>query len=170
MAHGRLLLVSQPVFWRRQHFKGYPSRDGCEERRDAVAESFEEFMRRREAASNAYIAGDPAALQRMLTHLDPATFMPPGGAIVQGAAPVEQAQVGGAATFGPRSTGHFEVFNSGSSGDLAFWTGRQVASMDIRGQEHPVEMVLRTTEIFRREGGEWKLVHLHADTTPPPEP
>jgi len=134
-----------------------------------VAESFEDFLRRREAASNDYIAGDPAALQRMLTHVDPATFMPPSGAIVEGAAFVEQAQVGGAAAFGPRSTGHFDVVNSGASGDLAFWTGRQVASMDIRGQDHPVEMVLRTTEIFRREGGEWKLVHRHADTMPTPE-
>jgi ketosteroid isomerase-like protein len=134
-----------------------------------VAESFEDFLRRREAASNDYIAGDPAALQMMLTHLDPATFMPPSGAIVEGAASAAQAQVGGAAAFGPRSTGHFEVMNSGSSGDLAFWTGRQVASMDIRGQDHPVEMVLRTTEIFRREGGEWKLVHRHADAAPPPE-
>jgi ketosteroid isomerase-like protein len=87
--------------------------------------------------------------------------------VVEGAGPVEQAQVRGAAAFGPASTGHFEVLNSGSSGDLAFWTGRQVASMDVRGQDDPVTMVLRTTEVFRREDGEWKLVHRHADVAPP---
>ncbi len=134
-----------------------------------MAESFEDFMRRREAASNDYIAGDAAALQAMLTEVDPATFMPPSGAVVTGASPVEQAQVGGAAAFGPGSTGHFEVLSSGASGDLAFWTGRQVASMDVQGQANPVAMVLRTTEVFRREQGEWKLVHRHADTTRPPE-
>jgi ketosteroid isomerase-like protein len=132
-----------------------------------VAESFEDFLRRREAASNDYIAGDPATLRAMLTQVDPATFLPPSGAVIEGAEAAEQAQVGGAAAFGQDSTGHFEVLNSGASGDLAFWTGRQVASMDVRGRDEPVQMVLRTTEVFRREDGEWKLVHRHADLAPP---
>ena len=134
-----------------------------------MTESFEDFMRRREAASNDYIAGDPAALRTMLTHAEPATFLPPSGAVVEGPGAVEEAQVGGAAAFGSGSTGHFEVLGSGSSGDLAYWTGRQVARMDVRGQDDPVDMVLRTTEVFRREDGAWKLVHRHADLAPPPE-
>lgn len=134
-----------------------------------MTESFEDFLRRREAASNDYIAGDASALRSMLTEADPASFMPPNGAVVEGARPVAEAQVGGAAAFGPGSTGHFEVVGSGASGDLAYWTGRQVARMDVRGQDEPVPMVLRTTEVFRREGGEWKLVHRHADMAPPTE-
>ncbi|SEP71296.1 YybH family protein [Microlunatus flavus] len=130
-------------------------------------ESFDDFLRRREAASNAYIAGDPEALRAMLTTAEPATFLPPSGAVVEGAGPVAEAQVAGAAAFGPGSTGRFEVLGSGSSGDLAYWTGRQVASMDVRGRAEPVEMVLRTTEVFRREDGEWRLVHRHADLAPP---
>jgi ketosteroid isomerase-like protein len=129
-------------------------------------ESFEDFMRRREAASDDYIAGDATALQALLTDAEPATFMPPGGAVIEGARPVAKAQVAGAAAFGPSSTGRFEVLGSGSSGDLAYWTGRQVASMDVRGQDQPVEMDLRTTEVFRRENGEWRLVHRHADLAP----
>jgi ketosteroid isomerase-like protein len=134
-----------------------------------MSAEFDEFMREREEASNAYIRGDAAALATMLTHHDPATFMPPGGAVVQGAAAAKEAQVDGAAAFGENSSGHFEVLNSGSSGDLAFWTGRQVATMDVKGQDGPVEMVLRTTEVFRREDGEWKLVHRHADMANPAE-
>jgi ketosteroid isomerase-like protein len=128
-----------------------------------VTEPFEDFLRRREEASNAYIAGDAGPLRAMLTHADPATFFPPSGVVVEGAGPVAEAQVGGAAAFGPGSTGHFEVLGSCASGDLAFWTGRQVARMEIGGRDEPVEMVLRTTEVFRREDGEWKLVHRHAD-------
>jgi ketosteroid isomerase-like protein len=134
-----------------------------------VAESFEEFMRRREQASNAYIAGDAGPLESMLTHAEPATFLPPNGAVVEGAGPAAQAQISGAAAFGPGSTGHFEVLGSGASGELAYWTGRQIARMDIQGRDDPVDMVLRTTEVFRLEGGEWKLVHRHADLAPPPE-
>jgi len=132
-----------------------------------VTESFEDFMRRREEASNAYIAGDAGPLQTMLTAADPATFLPPSGVFVEGAGPVAEAQVGGAAAFGSGSTGHFEVLGSGASGDLAYWTGRQVARMDIKGRDEPVAIVLRTTEVFRREDGEWKLVHRHADVAPP---
>ena len=133
-----------------------------------MASGFEEFMLQREAASNDYIRGDAATVAAMLTRQDPATFMPPSGAVVEGATAVEEAQVNGAAAFGTGSTGHFEVLNCGSSGDLAFWTGLQVASMHIKGRDEPVAMVLRTTEVFRREDGQWKLVHRHADTMASP--
>jgi ketosteroid isomerase-like protein len=130
-----------------------------------MAASFEEFMKEREAASNDYIRGDTTALQDMLTGQDPATFMSPGGGITVGAHAAARAQVDGATAFGPTSTGRFEVVNSGSTGDLAFWTGRQIATMDIKGGDTPVPMTLRTTEIFRREHGTWKLIHRHADMT-----
>jgi ketosteroid isomerase-like protein len=132
-----------------------------------TSEGFEDFMRRREAASNSYIRGDAQQLSAMLTHQDPATFMPPSGVVIEGAAAAESAQIGGAAGFGPRSDGHFEVLNSTSSGDLGFWTGRQVATMELKGTDELVPMILRTTEVFRREDGQWKLVHRHADIPAP---
>ena len=52
-----------------------------------MAESFDGFLRRREEASNDYIRGDVKALVGMLTTRDPATFMPPSGAVVQRAEP-----------------------------------------------------------------------------------
>jgi ketosteroid isomerase-like protein len=130
-----------------------------------MSESFDDFLRRREEASNDYIRGDADALAAMLTTQDPATFMPPSGAVVQHADAVRDAQVGGAEAFGPGSTGHFQVLHSGSSGALGYWTGRQIATMDVKGQGEPVPMVLRTTEIFRLEDGEWRLIHRHADIT-----
>ena len=128
-----------------------------------TAVDFDEFMQHRESASNDYIRGDARTVAAMLTDQDPATFMPPSGAVIVGAAAAKRTQVEGAAAFGPGSRGHFEVLDSGSSGDLAFWTGRQVATMDVKGQDRPQQMVLRITEVFRREDGQWKLVHRHAD-------
>lgn len=133
---------------------------------DAI-EPFDEFMRRRETASNDYIRGDARSIAEILTNQDPATFMPPNGSVVEQASAVASAQIDGAAAFGPRSSGHFEILNSGSSGDLAFWTGRQVAQMDVAGHHETISMVLRTTEVFRREHGHWKLVHRHADIPTP---
>src|SRR5690349_21186036 len=134
-----------------------------------MSESFQDFLRRREEASNDYIRGNPDALAGMLTERDPATFMPPNGAVVEQAGPVRDAQVKGAAAFGSGSSGYFEVLSSGSSGDLGYWTGRQVATMDVKGQDEAVPMVLRITEVFRLEDGEWRLIHRHADITPPPK-
>ena len=105
----------------------------------------------------------------MLTGQDPATFMSPGGDVTVGADATARAQIGAATAFGPDSTARFEVLNSGSSGDLAFWTGHQIATMDINGRDTPVPMTLRTTEVFRRESGTWKLIHRHADMTNPPD-
>lgn len=130
------------------------------------SESFQDFLRRREAASTDYIRGNPATLAGMLTKRDPATFMPPSGAVVEGAGPVQDAHVQGAAAFGPGSSGFFEVINSGSSGALGYWTGRQVATMDVLGQDRAVPMVLRTTEVLRLEDGAWRLAHRHADVLP----
>lgn len=134
---------------------------------DQHHELFSDFMRRRQDASGDYIRGDAHALSGMLTARDPATFMPPGGAVIQGAAAAADAQTRGAAAFGPASQGSFEILSSGHSGDLAYWTGRQLATMDILGHDQPVPMVLRTTEIFRREDGRWRLIHRHADIPTP---
>ncbi len=131
-----------------------------------MSESFDTFLRRREAASHAYIRGDASPLDSMLTSAEPATFFPPGGALISGSQLVHDAQVGGAAVFGPDGVGTFEIMASGSDHDLGFLSGRQVASVALAGGA-PQDLTLRITEVFRREEGEWMLVHRHADVVDP---
>jgi ketosteroid isomerase-like protein len=132
-------------------------------------ESFEQFMLRREAISNDYINGRPDGLLDILTSENPATFFPPNGDRIQGAAEVHAADEKGAQAFDEGSAGHFEIMDSGSVGDLGFWTGVQYADVRMKGKDKPVPMQLRTTEIFRRRNGEWTLVHRHADMVDPKE-
>ena len=48
------------------------------------------------------------------------------------------------------------------AGDMAYTVGFEHSSTSVEGQ--PRSYVLRATQVYRREGGEWKVAHRHADT------
>jgi len=59
----------------------------------------------------------------------------------------------------------FEVIAAGASGDLAYTVGYEHTSVSVDGV--PGEpYTLRVTHLYRRENGEWKIVHRHADRPP----
>jgi ketosteroid isomerase-like protein len=60
----------------------------------------------------------------------------------------------------------YEVVAAGVSGDLAYIVGIEHTTASIAGSE-PRAYALRVTQIFRREDGEWKVVHRHADPHEP---
>jgi hypothetical protein len=61
-----------------------------------------------------------------------------------------------------------DVIAHGVSGDLAYTVHREHTRTTIRGEVS--DYVLRTTQVYRREDGIWKVVHRHADPDPsPPE-
>jgi len=47
-------------------------------------------------------------------------------------------------------------------GDMAYTVGLEHTSASMNGQ--PRSYTLRATQVYRREGGEWKVAHRHADT------
>jgi ketosteroid isomerase-like protein len=47
-------------------------------------------------------------------------------------------------------------------GDMAFTAGLEHSSASVDGQ--PRTYTLRATQVYRREGGEWKVAHRHGDT------
>lgn len=55
-----------------------------------------------------------------------------------------------------------EVIAAGASGDLGYIVGYERTAASIAGQPQP-DFELRVTLIFRREDGEWRAVHRHAD-------
>jgi ketosteroid isomerase-like protein len=46
-------------------------------------------------------------------------------------------------------------------GDMAYTTGLEHTSSSVDGQ--PRSYTLRATQVYRRENGEWKVAHRHAD-------
>ena len=59
----------------------------------------------------------------------------------------------------------FELVAAGVSSDLAYTVGFEHSSVSMDGV--PVEpYTLCVTHVYRRENGEWKIVHRHADHVP----
>ena len=57
---------------------------------------------------------------------------------------------------------NFELQAYDVVGDVAYTAGLEHTSASVDGQ--PRSYSLRATQIYRREGGEWKVAHRHADT------
>jgi len=55
----------------------------------------------------------------------------------------------------------FDLQTYDVAGDMAYTAGNEHISASIEGQ--PRTFILRATQMYRREGGDWKVVHRHAD-------
>jgi ketosteroid isomerase-like protein len=61
-----------------------------------------------------------------------------------------------------------EIIAAEASGDLAYIVALEHTTASINGAP-PQPYVLRATTIFRREDGEWKVVHRHGDPLAAPD-
>jgi ketosteroid isomerase-like protein len=58
----------------------------------------------------------------------------------------------------------FDVIAAGASADLAYTVGYERNVVIANGERR--QYVLRATHVYRREDGEWRIVHRHADPVP----
>jgi hypothetical protein len=130
-------------------------------------EDFKRFMKQRAKASGAYVQGEAGPLDDIAARVSPASFFSPGGGSVKGASKVRARYKRDATIFEPvakRTTkSPFKILHKEADGNLAYWVGFQTGTVRMRGNPQPVPTSLRVTEIFRREGKKWKLIHRHAD-------
>lgn len=124
------------------------------------AGDFAAFLERRRTIASDYVNGDAGSLDTVLPGDGAASFFPPTGGIVAGAAEVKQRYDDDAHSFAKGGTSELR-FTQSEAGNLAFWSGTQLADVTIGGVRRQME--IRITEVFRRDGSDWQLIHRHAD-------
>ena len=60
-----------------------------------------------------------------------------------------------------------EIIAADVIGDMAYTVGYEHTQASVSGE--PRTYTLRATQVYRREDGEWKVAHRHADTVPDAE-
>jgi ketosteroid isomerase-like protein len=112
-------------------------------------------------AEQALINGDPGPRLAMWSTQDPVTVFGAEKSVI-GSEEARQAFRWLASRFSNCTDYRFELVAAGASGDLAYTVGYEHTSVSWDGT--PLEpYILRVTHAYRREDGEWKIVHRHAD-------
>jgi ketosteroid isomerase-like protein len=120
------------------------------------------LLLQRAAIAQAYVNGNAELLAQICSSDMPATFFSSAGDYELGADQVATRYRTDAKNFLAGNTS-LEILQIGAFGELAFWTGFQRASVQLKGKEQATPMSLRVTEVFSRDVEGWKLVHRHAD-------
>ena len=119
-------------------------------------------------AEKALINGDPGPRLEMWSTQDPVTVFGAEKSVI-GSEEAREVFRWLATRFSNCTDYRFELVAAGASGDLAYTLGYERFSFSMDGG--PVAPItLRVTHVYRREGGEWKIVHRHADVPPTGQP
>lgn len=123
-------------------------------------------------AETALHNGDPEPRLKMWSTKDPVSLFGGWGPCKSGSKEVTRIFRWVASRFSNCSAYRFELLAAGVSGDLAYTVGYEHSIRSVDGRP-PVSATLRVTHVYRREDGEWKIVHRHGDMPPvdqsPPE-
>jgi ketosteroid isomerase-like protein len=129
-----------------------------------VDEFLAAMLPRQRQAELALLDGDSGPRKMLWSHNDPVTIL--GAArTVSGWPEVESLFDWLASNFSNGALYELDVTAAGVSSDLGYIVGAERSSASVGG-EAPAPIALRVTLIFRREDGEWKEVHRHADPIP----
>lgn len=138
---------------------------GCTRPPNAAGDStLRVFLPQWEGAQARFINGDPTLWKENASQREDATIFGAFGGYEKGWNEVGPRYGWASSQFKESgATQQIEYLNTGASGDLAFTVGIERQQARVGGQETLTPRALRVTQIFRREGSSWKLLHRHAD-------
>ena len=135
---------------------------------DDLAEPFDHALARTEAAAQRFVQGDSTGIKECWSHADDVTIMGGGGGHTRGWEQVRQSLEGGAGLFQEgqlKAHVEVEIIAKGTSGDLSYTVAMEHGMALMRGHDEPRPVLLRVTQIYRREADTWKIIHRQADAS-----
>lgn len=120
------------------------------------------LVRRSEQSNAALMRGDMEAYLALITLTDDFTLMSPFGGKPSRSAEITPERMEAMGRFFKNGTFEMELVQSYASADLVVLAIIERAHVEVGGlpaQDWP----LRVTLVYRRERGEWRLAHRHAD-------
>lgn len=126
-----------------------------------AAEELDRIVARIETATNAFMQGDMAQYLALTGHVAGFTLMNPFGG-----APTRyedrRDSLMAAASYFRNGDARIELIDAHASGDLLLLVTIEHQHGEVGGLPDQ-KWSLRVTEVYRREGGAWLLLHRHAD-------
>lgn len=137
-------------------------------RRSSTGFDLEQVMEQDHRAGDAFHQGDPEPKKKMFSRRDDVTLANPLGLTSRGWNDVEKTMEYAASRYRDGEPIHYERISAFATTDLAYMVEFERSRVKVGGADEMVPVALRVTTIFRREDGEWKIVHRHAERTTPP--
>ncbi len=127
-----------------------------------AATTFRAALERANRANDELLAGRSQLLMECFSHRDDATVLGGFGGHEMGWQQLGPRLQWVGQTF---AGGHcdYEVLTSSAGADLGYVVQFERIEARVVGRSEPMRLALRVTMVFRREDGEWKLLHRHAD-------
>jgi ketosteroid isomerase-like protein len=125
-------------------------------------QEFRDFLVHRQEATAAFFNGDAGPWKAQAAHTDDITMFGGYGGFEQGWTAVEDRYTWAAARNAEGSV-RSDIIACHVTPDLAYTVAIERGAVRPPGGEQFAPKALRVTEIFRREGAGWKLIHRHAD-------
>jgi ketosteroid isomerase-like protein len=124
-----------------------------------LAEVIEQYHR----ATDAFVQGDPEPYKKLASRRDDVTLANPLGPPARGWDEVEATLERAASQLRRGEPVRVEPISQVATADLAYTVEIERTGIKVGDSDEIAPVSLRVTTIFRREEGEWRIVHRHAD-------
>jgi ketosteroid isomerase-like protein len=114
-------------------------------------------------ALDVFMAGDPEPVAALWSRREDTTLANPFGPPVRGWAAVEPAMRRAAAHYTDGRAIGFDRVSRYATPELAYTIEIERYEARVSGSEEMTPVSARVTTVFRREEGNWRVVHRHAD-------
>ena len=131
-------------------------------------EKVDELNEQYQLALDEFLKGNPEPGKQLWSHREDVSLANPYGPPVRGWDEVAKTTEHASSLCSDGEFVGFEIVAKYVTPELAYVVQIERAEAKVGGREEITPYAVRSTMIFRRENGEWKVVHRHADpiTTP----